>query len=654
MPRPSRSRRFLPARGTAAIAVVVSVLLWTAGLALPAAPASAYQGTDVQIIIDSPAENATVSGTVDVTYTVTALVGTPIGRADATFAGSAQETDLTDQDCSAGCSRTASFDTTSSPLPWNGDTARWTDDGPQWFTVAVEVNGTWASEEVGVIVNNHRPTVTVQGMDADGLYPLTAHDSITISAYPAAHQGGRITGMYYILGNTETPMKPPATPGDPWTYTVDTSAQTNTYVASAVRARDERGIENIGTRVAYVIDHGPTLTAPTIADPIKDDDLNAVQLAYRYSWFATSLPETRPQTVVTLLDGQEVHRDDAGLWEYQHPGKVLGYSGIRVPGGDHTLTYVLTDNRGGTGSLEVPIHVTPTLFGQFDSGAEAVALPGVDLPVTASAKTTNSTIWFWQILVDGLGVNSGGPQNTCTSDCPTTLNPEATLRNYPPGKHKLELTLIPKSGHPLTVESSFTVLPYAVAKLKPATATYDKPLTLRGTATSTGDAPAANATAVLQRRTYGTTSWQDISTAAADSQGNVSFTVQAGRSESYRLRTTTKPASWAGSIGATITVPSRASITMRKTPTSVRRRQLLTVSATVLPKPSKNTVMRLQRYTDGHWVTVSREWFANTTGSINWKYRPRSTGWQKLRLVRPAANGLIGTYEPAWLLRVHR
>src|SRR4051794_15890481 len=208
MPRPSRPRRFLFARDRTALAAVFSIFVCTAGLALPVAPASAYEGTDVQITIDSPAENASVSGTVDVTYTVTAPVGTPIGRADVTFATKGHETDLTGQDCSAGCTRTASFDTTTSPLPWNSDAARWTDDGPQWFTVAVEVNGTWASEGVGVILDNHRPTVTVQGMDAGGLYPLTAHDSITISAYPTPHDGGPITGMFYVLGGTETPMKP--------------------------------------------------------------------------------------------------------------------------------------------------------------------------------------------------------------------------------------------------------------------------------------------------------------------------------------------------------------------------------------------------------------------------------------------------------------
>lgn len=74
----------------------------------------------------------------------------------------------------------------------------------------------------------------------------------------------------------------------------------------------------------------------------------------------------------------------------------------------------------------------------------------------------------------------------------------------------------------------------------------------------------------LQRAPTAGGDWSDLTTAQADDTGAVTFDVTAIRAASYRIVAATDPDRWAGQPGPETLIRSRAAITVRTRPTSVR------------------------------------------------------------------------------------
>ncbi|MDO7866907.1 hypothetical protein [Nocardioides jiangxiensis] len=609
---------------------------------LVAAPADAASTLSVEII--SPADGATVTGNLTVTFRVTASAGTPIYSATATFADQKSSFSLYGADCTAGCIETATFDTTRTPDIWtqSGNVSSWEyEDGVSTFAVRADTtdNSAPARATGTVQLDNKRPTVVVDGASRGGVWPLTADDSLLVRAYPSAHDGGSVQAMYLFTSSAKIPMAAPSVVGGPWTASLDTSAYYEDGRRIAVRAVDDRGIGNIGHVVGYMVDHGPILTAPVLGNPTLDDDLDRVEIPFQYALRNNSgndLPETRVASVTTTIDGAVSSVEPVGASdEVNHV--AAGYSGERVPAGQHTIAYTVTDDRGISSTVSAAVDVTQTLFASWDLPSDAVVMPGSKLSLTSRASTTNSSLVDLTVTVDG--ITAGG--FICSASCPTTAEPVVVLPTGQPGTHTVEVTVSPMAGHDMRLTGTYRVLPRALGTLRTRPpGTYGAQVALSGT-TSVDGAPRAGVTATLQRRVVGTTTWRAVATTTSDASGIVRFSPIAGRSAYYRVQTLASDGSWGGSTGPSIRVDSFVALTGHLRATTVRAGDAVVVTGTMLPG-SCTTKLRLESYRQHRWVTEA-ERCATSTGTYRLAFRPAATGKLPLRVVRPAGGGFLQT-----------
>ena len=621
-------------RGRLRAALAIALALPAAVLWAVPSEASTYDGVSIEII--SPTGGSTLGGAVSVTYVVTAPADAPLGRAWADFGNAdAVEVDLTGRDCSAGCEQTATFDTSTAPLPISSDAARYRNDGASFFGATVNLGDVSISDSVNVVLDNQRPTVTVVGQ-GDGY--LTARDSVTIQVQPQARPGGTITGVFWVGGTTQTPMTAPATPGGPWTTVIDTSGARNGPVYGYVRATDDRGIQSIGDQARYVVDHGVTLTAPTLADPVVDDDLNGVDLGYTWGRFIT-MPQTTLRKVVTLLDGVQTYDDTDAYTLNQHPDTFRALSNTRVPAGSRVLTYVVTDSRGVTSRIDVPVHVQASLSATWTMGADTTVLPGAPVDLQAHLTSTHDTIWTWSLGAGAGAGDQGTSYGPCTVNCTSEATAAATLRFDNPGVHDVHLEVVPKNGWPLTFHTTVTVLPTATGRVTTTEpSTYGVRRTVAGVLTTSDGKPAPRTSASLQQHVGST--WTTVAKTTSDRAGKVAFHVTPHGASRYRIVTGDLARHWGGTIGPVSTLSARARVLITSAPSSVVHGRTITVKARAYAPRTRSLV--LEYLDNGRWRAIGTA-HPNPRGVVTWHFVPPAPGTLHLRATRLARDGLLET-----------
>lgn len=637
-------------------AVVTGAVLTAAGAGV-AGPVHAA-AAPVSVAVDSPAAGASVAGsTVQVTYTVTSAPGEVVGYVGAKLVNDYQQRYL-GTTCESGCTVTATFDTTAAPpppgSPFNADYA----DGTQTLSVtASTTDGQSANLDVGVVLDNHRPTEQLGAPQPDprtSSDPYTATSHFHLEVYPTANDGGSIVAVtfHYLTGGAQqtAALSPPASPGQAWTLDLDSSAWPSGPENGWVTSTDERGVSSLGTMVYLVVDHGFTLTGPSLSSPVDDFTVDEVQL--NYSHMPTS--DTFPVHVATYLDGNiaEQHSlldTDTG----DPPGVITATTGSRTPGGSHALRYVVTDNRGVSEEVDYQLNVTSTLTTAWTGGVGQSFLPGA-LALAGTADSTGPPITGWTFSIDGQPLASWNcPAGTT---CPTHVDAVDTDQRdpetYTPGQHRVSLEVATADGLPQTVTGTITVLPYAHAQLAPhAATTYGHAFTLTGHVVLTGGAPAPGARVAVQRRGADASgTWRTVATGTADATGAVQVQVTAARSSQYRMVTATDPAQWQGRAGNIRTVASHADLHLIHAPATGRLNRYVTVRGVVAPARPHDRVI-LEQETAYGWLSAGRV-RPDASGAFALRYRlVRPT--VRLRVVRPASYLLLVATSPPWRLRSH-
>lgn len=631
----SRRQRLFAASLTVALAILALA---------PGGPAQATTtGDGVTIELISPLAGQTLSGTVEVTYRVTAPADdTWLWSAEAWYAGKSVAIDLRGRDCSAGCLETATFDTATSPLPVNSNDVPFHTDGSHTVAASVNRGGVWFSDSVNVVIDNKRPVVTI--VDQGSGY-LTAGDSLMVKAQPQVRAGGTVTGVYWVSGTTQTLMTAPLVPGGAWTKVIDTSSAGNGIGSGVVRATDDRGIQNYSTPVRYVVDHGAALTAPTMPSPVIDDDLNAVALSY--TWGRSALmPETTLRRLVTQVDGVTTNEDTDAYSLNQTPGKVRALSMVRVPPGPHLMTYILSDSRGATSRIDVPVTVQRSLSATWTQGADAAVLPGTSLPLEVSISSSHDTLWLWEMRVDGVGVASHGP---CSSQCPSVMTAATSYLFSTPGVHDVSLTIYPLNGWSDTFHTSVTVLPRATGRITSTGATtYGVARVVRGVVITGDGTPAAGAPSALQQLVG--PDWHTVGTATSGPHGEVAFTVTPRSTTSYRIVTDDAPGRWGGGPGPAVALSAQVRVVITSSPKTVRKNQWFTIKGR-FDGPAKQPLNIEMLGRKRHWDVIQRA-RSGAQGIVTWRIRLSKPGTAEIRATRPSGGGFLPASSAPVRLRV--
>lgn len=629
--------RVLSVSATACIAI-------GAWVAMPT-PAHADDLPTIQIL--SPTAGSTVGGRVTVDFVVTFPADSYTHSASVSAyppGSSAVSLDFTGQDCTAGCEGTVTIDTT-------GDTFV---DGSGELDVDADWDGGHVTKAVKVTFDNQRPQMSISGVDSSGV--LTADKSLDIDATITPRMGGQISSADLVVGKTVTPLLPPTTPGGPWTYRIDTSAMANGagfgYLAY-IQARDDRGLY-VKQPISYVVDHGPTVGVVTaVPDPVLDNDIDRIVLSY--TSFSTPTIHPTLARISTYLDGSLINTETAAAASNGTAGQTYAHTGENLPAGQHTLTYVLTDSRGATGSVDLPVDVVSTLSTTWTSGNDAVVLPGQSVTISAESVSTDPTspIVGTDLFVDGEGVASAGG---CIGGCGQTLTSTASVPFTTPGIHHVELDVFPVRGYQQTLETTVTVLPYAVGHItSTGPSTYGVTRTLLGTVVTSAGDPATGVPTALQRKTNG--SWTTIASTTSSAVGTVGFSIVPTTAAAYRLLTSDVAGHFGGEAGPSVTLTSIASLAPRPAPRQVRRGKAFAVQTLV--RAPAGTV-QLQSLSRGRWRLVAKAQptaHGVATAKVSAVMAKRIEGSArtvKLRWMRPAGGGVAMVASRTVSIRVLR
>lgn len=446
-------------RARLAVGVIVACCALATLSPIPAASAAPA------VELTSPAAGSVVSGVVTV-----AFVATFDGGPDTTYIRvrlSHREVPVTVPagGCPAGCALSATVDTVS-PVgsPGSGYVVP---DGPTTLSVHVYQGLEAPTASRQVTVDNKRPVVTVapplRGTVLPSLSdaPHSADDVLRLDATVAPGPGSTspissMTLRPWPGAGTQTPFAPPLSAGGRWSAALDTSALAPGRWWAWVIAVDGRGMISEPVRVGFVVSRGFSLASAISASPVTDLDVLNPELSYAYP---ALLPETYPWRVVTLVDGAEVSTTYPCCGGWGATGTIAGHIPQRLPAGDHVVTFLVTDSRGSTERLDVPVTMTSTLEARWTAGADGRVVAGSPLPMAASVVSTVSPIRSWWVTVDGVQINADSFWQ-CSTDCPREVTPSFSVTDLRPGVHDVELKVYPTSGLPLTIRTRITVDPY--------------------------------------------------------------------------------------------------------------------------------------------------------------------------------------------------
>jgi hypothetical protein len=367
----SRTRQ--PFRGTAVLAG--SALLVSAPMAPSAFAATAPLST---IQITGLTDGQTVSGALDITAVVTPAPGdqpqSVAFQMGPSYTGSVQ---IPAGSCATSCTVHWAVDTTATfPSTDGGASSPVFPDGIEDISASLESDpGRLVGTDVQVVVDNHRPSLTVPGTYRSGVE--SASQQLAMQAAPqvspTAPAGTTITDVQLEMPLWATSpvvhLTPPAPGASAWTADVDIADIPAGVYNGVLVAVDSNGVTSAPTGVSVEVDHGFTIT-PTLADAVGTN-WAGLDLTYSYpEWASTDAHYyntcsmegsfARPEHINVLVDGT--------LWNSADVTSLLDVNGdcaVRaagdtaapapLPAGRHQITYVVTDTDGVTQTVSAPM-----------------------------------------------------------------------------------------------------------------------------------------------------------------------------------------------------------------------------------------------------------------------------------------------------------
>jgi hypothetical protein len=442
----------LPAALLCAVALVVGVL--------GTAPARAADTATVTIV--SPAAADTLFGTISVSFDVSVPAGTAQNYYQVRVGS--RLSDRKYAACYSTCRLTFTTDTTEARFPswYQLASNRQVNDGPQRITV-MSLNSSYTvigSSAVDVVIDNDQPTLglvapVVPSGASDGR--VTVDRTFRLEAHPAAvADGAEVEDVVVAGGGHEWDVVAPSQPGAPWVIQADPSAWTEGPLRVELSARDTRGVQGAPTTVEAMVVHGFGLSGPAVQSPVYDDDLRNLELFYEYSQYVTN---TWPVLIETLVDGMLVNRQTVTeLDRALHPGRVLAELGPPVAAGAHSLSFVVTDNRGTTERVDTPLDVRESVRVSWVSGTGQQSRAGRPLTLSASAQTEIGSISSW--ILENAVTSEILDSRVCNTACPLSQTQAMTFTPKMPGTIDLRLRIGFSPGRPeRTLTTTVTVLP---------------------------------------------------------------------------------------------------------------------------------------------------------------------------------------------------
>ena len=448
-------------------ALACVALLLGSSIIAAATPAGAAEIVPT-VQIRSPAANATVSGMLTVELLATHDDATGVTGVTVELNGiRSVRVPVPSSGCSTGCPVTATFDTLT-PVGYPSSNSYVLPDGKGWLIARTGAPGVNGDDDFrDVFIDNHRPRLVVDPPPDNGSwptgtsYPYSADRSLDVGvqATPSPGSSSAVVSVDWAAFRDDVPQPFAKSSSEPsrWAISVPTAQVAEGPRYGYLTAKDDRGVVSVPASVHYMVIHGFVLTPPVFPNPVLDDDLNRVEFGYSY---AGAFKDTYAGVAITLVDGVETDRVVQCCVLTLKSGIVTADAGMRVPPGDHVISYIVLDNRGNSERIDVPVTVEQTFFADFTRGAAGRVVAGSPLQMSAELRSTKAPLSGWYTVVDGV---QEGNHWSCTGACPMSLSATWNFSHLKPGTHKVEVVASTAQSWPRRISTTVTVQPYIPA-----------------------------------------------------------------------------------------------------------------------------------------------------------------------------------------------
>ncbi|WP_430781270.1 M4 family metallopeptidase [Actinoplanes sp. G11-F43] len=266
--------------------------------------------------------------------------------------------------------------------------------------------------------------------------------------------------------------------------------------------------------------------------------------------------------------------------------------GIVEAAGRGTAVFTATDADGEQVTASVPWEVLPaTLPGHPDpvavTGGNGTAQVTWDRPSGGSTAPTGYLV----------RVSGGAVTRLDDKARSLTLTGLDIRKSYTVG---VRATSTIGDGAERTVTLAPTGLPVTAS---PAAISHGKTSVLSGRVLRGNTSPVAGATATLESRPAGKTTWGRVATVKTDAKGTWRSTVKPATTTAYRVRFTGSTGMWPATSG-TASTSVRSTVSVKASTTRPKANKKIKISGTA--KPARAGVkITLQRKSGSRWVTIT-------------------------------------------------
>lgn len=531
------------------------------------------------VTVDSPAWGATVSGTVDVHFTVTAdpaaaptSAVVSLRRLDDGYSSPLTQTvDIPAGTCTESCSLEASLDTLawSRPVPGGTDLNQYDRlDLPITVVLSDSLGGVTKSSVVNL--DNDRPEFQCPGFcEGDTIEGSSARDTVTgvyrFREWPRFPQHLRV----WVAGRAEsTEQIVDVAPG---VNTVTRVVQDvsglpeGNYILMAVGFTSD-GAASAPRWSHFSVKHGSRFTiewpeashapGPSGKPLLPSDTSMFAPMTLHVA--APTAPGAATARVDVYVDGRMVdssfvptHTDAFDVtipWRAMSLGEGVHHGVVRV-----------ADTRNAAWEVDLPDFET-------ESGpAATVAVAGtmvhrVSRPTITGeiAARTGAALRSWRVVVDGTAVALSGACDPASGLCPSRIPlsiawPAEDAVNRP-GQHTVRVEGVDRLGMSVSTTATATSIASTTASIRRSATRVRRGarVTVSGVVKSSTGALLAGAHVDVLARPVGASRWVTVAGLSTSSTGTVRRTVTLRRSTDFRLVVPAVAQKWAGTKTGTV------------------------------------------------------------------------------------------------------
>jgi hypothetical protein len=357
-----------------------------------------------QVVITSPLNGATISGSITITGTATAAAGATISSVVLNIDGAQRGT------------------TTSSIFSFAVDTTTLLNGAHAIQVVATDNGARIGSQSITVTASNVVPTnpIVLISSPSNG---QKVTGNVVVNAAITAGQGATISYVSFKIGSVEFGNDT----SSPYSATLNTNSfadGTHFIDVTAVDNGGRRGSQTI-TLIVNNTGNAPTIPVVTITSP-----LNGAVLTGTFSVTATVTGALPLTSVNLLIDGASQGPKTIGPF-------VWSVNGNSLSTGSHIINVTATDNNAKLGFQEITVTLTgfggPTV--RIDGPTAGGAYDGT---ITVSANLTSGAGIGYVVL------RINGQQVANTSVAPFSW--QVNTANYPDGHAVINITAVDLAG----------------------------------------------------------------------------------------------------------------------------------------------------------------------------------------------------------------